>query len=149
MDILASGRIQPEILDAHKASYTKIQLRTSYCTPTTLFSIPCQYSTLNLQIPILAMDSTSSSYTVSELRLLLIIILLRQHFSRSRQAHNGVSNKDHINCQEIRSKNLTLLGVESNQVCGHQTGILAHTPQLLMMTYGRTINVKDFITVAQ
>lgn len=66
--------------------------------------------------------------------------------------------KDHTNCHEVRNKTMGLLGVETNQVAGHQTGILAqamgmrvvaHTPRLHMMTHGRTTNVKDLTTVAQ
>ncbi|KAG0290973.1 hypothetical protein BGZ96_005586 [Linnemannia gamsii] len=183
-DILTSGGIQLEFLDAHKASYAEIQLRMSYCNliairtrktaeiisyllsywPTSrLHAITCfeagVASALTIShIPILALDSTPSPYAVSELCLSLTIILSRQLLSRSQQAHGGVWNKDHTNCHEVRNKTLGLLGVESNQVCGHQTGILAqalgmrvvaHTPQLHMMTYGRTTNVKDLTTVAQ
>ncbi|KAF9107403.1 hypothetical protein BGX29_006443 [Mortierella sp. GBA35] len=179
-DILASGGIQLEFLDAHKASYAEIQLRMSYCNiiairtrktaeiisyllsywPTSrLHAIACFEAALTIShIPILALDSTPSPYAVSELCLSLTIILSRQLLSRSRQAHGGVWNKDHTNCHEVRNKTLGLLGVESNQVCGHQTGILAqalgmrvvaHTPRLHMMTHGRTTNVKDLTTVAQ
>ncbi|KAF9132875.1 hypothetical protein BGW39_011168 [Mortierella sp. 14UC] len=174
-DILTSGGIQLEFLDAHKASYAEIQLRMSYCNliairtrktaeiisyllsywPTSrLHAIAC----FEAGIPILALDSTPSPYAVSELCLSLTIILSRQLLGRSRQAHGGVWNKDHTNCHEVRNKTLGLLGVESNQVCGHQTGILAqalgmrvvaHTPQVHMMTYGRTTNIKDLTTVAQ
>ena len=106
----------------------------------------------------MALDSTPSPYAVSELCLSLTIILSRQLLTRSRQAHGGVWNKDHTHCHEVRNKTLGLLGVESNQVCGHQTGILAqamgmrvvaHTPRLHMMTHGRTTNVKDLTTVSQ
>ncbi|KAF9998872.1 hypothetical protein BGZ65_005691, partial [Modicella reniformis] len=73
-------------------------------------------------------------------------------------AHAGIWNKDHTNCYEVRNKTIGIFGVESNQVCGHQTGILAqalgmrvmaHTPRLHMMTHGRTTNVKDLTTVVQ
>lgn len=106
----------------------------------------------------MALDSTPSPYAVSELCLSLTIILSRQLLTRSRQAHSGIWMKDHTNCHEIRNKTMGLLGVESNQVAGHQTGILAqamgmrvvsHTPRLHMMTHGRTTNVKDLTTVAQ
>ncbi|KAF8929991.1 hypothetical protein EDD21DRAFT_364243 [Dissophora ornata] len=183
-DVLASGGIQLEFLDAHKASYAEIQLRMSYCNliairtrktaeiisyllsywPTSrLHAIACfeggVASALTIShIPILSLDSTPSPYAVSELCLSLTIILSRQLLSRNRQAHNGVWNKDHVNCHEVRNKTLGILGVESNQVCGHQTGILAqalgmrviaHTPRLHMMTHGCTTNVKDLTTVAQ
>ncbi|KAF9941504.1 hypothetical protein BGZ67_004784 [Mortierella alpina] len=174
-DILASAGIQLEFLDAHKASYAEIQLRMSYCNliairtrktaeiisyllsywPTSrLHAIAC----FEAGIPILALNSTPSPYAVSELCLSLTIILSRQLLTRNRQAHAGVWNKDHTNCHEVRNKTLGLLGVESNQVAGHQTGILAqalgmrvvaHTPRLHMMTHGRTSNVKDLTTVAQ
>ncbi|KAF9962134.1 hypothetical protein BGZ72_010024 [Mortierella alpina] len=174
-DILASAGIQLEFLDAHKASYAEIQLRMSYCNliairtrktaeiisyllsywPTSrLHAIAC----FEAGIPILALDSTPSPYAVSELCLSLTIILSRQLLTRNRQAHAGIWNKDHSNCHEVRNKTLGLLGVESNQVAGHQTGILAqalgmrvvaHTPRLHMMTHGRTTNVKDLTTVAQ
>lgn len=106
----------------------------------------------------MALDSTPSPYAVSELCLSLTIILSRQLLTRSRQAHSGIWMKDHTNCHEVRNKTMGLLGVESNQVAGHQTGILAqamgmrvvaHTPRLHMMTHGRTTNVKDLTTVAQ
>ncbi|KAG0050966.1 hypothetical protein BGZ83_004259 [Gryganskiella cystojenkinii] len=183
-DILTQGGIQLEFLDAHKASYAEIQLRMSYCNliairtrktaeiisyllsywPTSrLHAIACfeagVASALTIKhIPILALDSTPSPYAVSELCLSLTIILSRQLLTRSRQSHSGVWNKDHTNCHEVRNKTLGLLGVESNQVCGHQTGILAqalgmrvvaHTPTLHMMTHGRTTNVKDLTQVAQ
>ncbi|KAF9923431.1 hypothetical protein FBU30_006522 [Linnemannia zychae] len=183
-DILASGGIQLEFLNAHKASYAEIQLRMSYCNliairtrktaeiisyllsywPTSrLHAIACfeagVASALTIShIPILTLDSTPSPYAVSELCLSLTIILSRQLLNRSHQAHNGVWNKDHTNCHEVRNKTMGLLGIESNQICGHQTGILAqalgmrvvaHTPQLHMMTYGHTTNVKDIATVVQ
>ncbi|KAK3815325.1 MAG: hypothetical protein J3Q66DRAFT_207644, partial [Benniella sp.] len=109
-------------------------------------------------IPILTLDSTPSPYAVSELCLSLTIILSRQLLTRNRQAYAGIWNKGHTNCYEVRNKTIGLLGVESNQVCGHQTGILAqalgmrviaHTPTLNMMAHGRTTNVKDLTTVAQ
>ncbi|KAF9186228.1 hypothetical protein BGZ51_002176 [Haplosporangium sp. Z 767] len=183
-DILASAGIQLEFLDAHKASYAEIQLRMSYCNliairtrktaeiisyllsywPTSrLHAIACfeagVASALTIShIPILALDSTPSPYAVSELCLSLTIILSRQLLTRNRQAHAGIWNKDHTNCHEVRNKTLGLIGVESNQVTGHQTGILAqalgmrviaHTPRLHMMTHGRTTNVKDLTTVVQ
>ncbi|KAF9959437.1 hypothetical protein BGZ70_008846 [Mortierella alpina] len=183
-DILASAGIQLEFLDAHKASYAEIQLRMSYCNliairtrktaeiisyllsywPTSrLHAIACfeagVASALTIShIPILALDSTPSPYAISELCLSLTIILSRQLLTRNRQAHAGIWNKDHTNCHEVRNKTLGLLGVESNQVAGHQTGILAqalgmrvvaHTPRLHMMTHGRTTNIKDLTTVAQ
>lgn len=106
----------------------------------------------------MTLDSTPSPYAVSELCLSLTIILSRQLLLRNRQAHAGIWNKDHTNCYEVRNKTIGLLGVESNQVCGHQTGILAqalgmrviaHTPSLNMMAHGRATNVKDLTTVAQ
>ncbi|KAF9114906.1 hypothetical protein BGX27_009453 [Mortierella sp. AM989] len=183
-DVLTSGGIQLEFLDAHKASYAEIQLRMSYCNliairtrktaeiisyllsywPTSrLHAIACfeggVASALTIKhIPILSLDSTPSPYAVSELCLSLTIILSRQLLTRNRQAHAGVWNKDHTNCHEVRNKTMGILGVESNQVCGHQTGILAqalgmrvvaHTPRVHMMTHGRTTNVKDLITVTQ
>ncbi|KAF9173057.1 hypothetical protein BGX21_003769 [Mortierella sp. AD011] len=183
-DVLTSGGIQLEYLDAHKASYAEIQLRMSYCNliairtrktaeiisyllsywPTSrLHAIACfeggVASALTIKhIPILSLDSTPSPYAVSELCLSLTIILSRQLLTRSRQAHSGVWNKDHTNCHEVRNKTVGILGMESNQVCGHQTGILAqalgmrviaHTPRVHMMTHGRTTNVKDLTTVAQ
>ncbi|KAF9431051.1 hypothetical protein BGZ76_000599 [Entomortierella beljakovae] len=183
-DVLTSGGIQLEFLDAHKASYAEIQLRMSYCNliairtrktaeiisyllsywPTSrLHAIACfeggVASALTIKhIPILSLDSTPSPYAVSELCLSLTIILSRQLLTRNRQAHGGIWNKDHTNCHEVRNKTMGILGVESNQVCGHQTGILAqalgmrvvaHTPRVHMMTHGRTTNVKDLTTVAQ
>ncbi|KAF9201083.1 hypothetical protein BGZ49_008696 [Haplosporangium sp. Z 27] len=183
-DVLTSGGIQLEFLDAHKASYAEIQLRMSYCNliairtrktaeiisyllsywPTSrLHAIACfeagVASALTIKhIPILSLDSTPSPYAVSELCLSLTIILSRQILTRNRQSHAGVWNKDHTNCHEVRNKTMGILGVESNQVCGHQTGILAqalgmrvitHTPRVHMMTHGRTTNVKDLTTVAQ
>ncbi|KAF9322298.1 hypothetical protein BG000_010798 [Podila horticola] len=183
-DILADSGIMLEFLDAHKASYAEIQLRMSYCNliairtrktaeiisyllsywPTSrLHAIACfeagVASALTIShIPILALDSTPSPYAVSELCLSLTIILSRQLLTRSRQAHSGIWMKDHTNCHEVRNKTMGLLGVETNQVAGHQTGILAqamgmrvvaHTPRLHMMTHGRTTNVKDLTTVAQ
>ncbi|KAF9998969.1 hypothetical protein BGZ80_000657 [Entomortierella chlamydospora] len=183
-DVLTSGGIQLEYLDAHKASYAEIQLRMSYCNliairtrktaeiisyllsywPTSrLHAIACfeggVASALTIKhIPILSLDSTPSPYAVSELCLSLTIILSRQLLTRNRQAHSGVWNKDHTNCHEVRNKTVGILGIESNQVCGHQTGILAqalgmrviaHTPRVHMMTHGRTTNVKDLTTVAQ
>ncbi|KAF9351581.1 hypothetical protein BGX34_000470 [Mortierella sp. NVP85] len=183
-DVLSSGGIHLEFLNAHKASYAEIQLRMSYCNliairsrktaeiisyllsywPTSrLHAIACfeggVASALTIKhIPILTLDSTPSPYAVSELCLSLTIILSRQLLTRNRQAHAGIWNKDHTNCYEVRNKTIGLLGVESNQVCGHQTGILAqalgmrviaHTPTLNMMAHGRTTNVKDLTTVAQ
>ncbi|KAG0368100.1 hypothetical protein BC939DRAFT_531656 [Gamsiella multidivaricata] len=183
-DVLASGGIQLEFLDAHKASYAEIQLRMSYCNliairtrktaeiisyllsywPTSrLHAIVCfeggVASALTIShIPILALDSTPSPYAVSELCISLTIILSRQLLTRNRQTHAGIWNKDHTNCHEIRNKTIGILGLESNQTCGHQTGILAqalgmrvvaHTPRLHMMTHGRATNVKDLTTVAQ
>ncbi|KAF9906568.1 hypothetical protein BX616_000681 [Lobosporangium transversale] len=183
-NILSSGGIQLEFLDAHKASFAEIQLRMSYCNliairsrktaeiisyllsywPTSrLHAIACfeggVASALTIKhIPILTLDSTPSPYAVSELCLSLTIILSRQLLNRNRQAHGGIWNKDHTNCHEIRNKTMGILGIESNQVCGHQTGILAqalgmhviaHTPRLHIMTHGRTTNVKDLDTVAQ
>ncbi|KAI1319459.1 hypothetical protein EDD11_004036 [Mortierella claussenii] len=150
-DVLSSGGIQLEFLDAHKASYAEIQLRMSYCNliairtrktaeiisyllsywPTSrLHAIACfeggvaSALTIN-HIPILSLDSTPSPYAVSELCLSLTIILSRQLLTRNRQAHGGVWNKDHTNCHEVRNKTMGILGVESNKTSGHQTGILA------------------------
>ncbi|KAG0228958.1 hypothetical protein B0O80DRAFT_457500 [Mortierella sp. GBAus27b] len=183
-DVLTEGGIHLEFLNAHKASYAEIQLRMSYCNliairtrktaeiisyllsywPTSrLHAIACfeagVASALTIKhIPILTLDSTPSPYAVSELCLSLTIILSRQLLTRNRQSHAGVWNKDHTNCYEVRNKTMGLLGVETNQACGHQTGILAqalgmrvvaHTPNLHMMAHGRTTNVKDLTTVAQ
>ncbi|KAG0326382.1 hypothetical protein BGZ99_009622 [Dissophora globulifera] len=183
-DVLVSSGIQLEFLNAHTASYAEIQLRMSYCNiiairtrktaeiisyllsywPTSrLYAIACFEAgvasalTIN-HIPILSLDSAPSPYAVSELCLSLTIVLSRQLLARNHQAHNRIWNKDHTNCHEVRNKTMGILGVESNQVCGHQTGILAqalgmrvvaHTPRLHMMTHGRTTNVKDLTTVMQ
>jgi len=107
-------------------------------------------------IPIVALDSTLALGRQRALPL-LDHHLSRQLLTRSRQAHGRVWNKDRTHCHEVRNRTLGLFGVESNQVYGHQTGILAksmgmrvvaHTPRLHMMTHGRTTNVKGLTTIS-
>ncbi|KAF9582681.1 hypothetical protein BGW38_010892 [Lunasporangiospora selenospora] len=183
-DILVAGGLQLEFLDAQKASFAEIQLRMSYCNiiairtrrtaeiisyllsywPTSrLHAIACfehgVASAITIRhIPILSLDSTPSPYAVSELCLSLAITLSRQLLARNRQAHQGVWQKDHTNCHELRNRALGILGIESNANTGHQTGILAqamglrvfaHTPRLHMMAHGRTTNSKDLTTAVQ
>ncbi|CAO3568208.1 unnamed protein product [Mortierella alpina] len=175
-DILASAGIQLEFLDAHKASYAEIQLRMSYCnliairtrkTAEIISYLLSYWPTSRLHAIACFEAGVASALTIGHAsRLPLCISPLTTPPSRSsaplltrnRQAHAGIWNKDHSNCHEVRNKTLGLLGVESNQVAGHQTGILAqalgmrvvaHTPRLHMMTHGRTTNVKDLTTVAQ
>ncbi|KAF9020753.1 hypothetical protein BGZ52_002295 [Haplosporangium bisporale] len=154
-DILADSGIMLEFLDAHKASYAEIQLRMSYCN---LIAIRTR-KTAEIISYLLSYWPTSRLHAIACFEAGVASALTISHLlTRSRQAHSGIWMKDHTNCHEVRNKTLGLLGVESNQVAGHQTGILAqamgmrvvaHTPRLHMMTHGRTTNVKDLTTVAQ
>ncbi|KAF9975434.1 hypothetical protein BGZ73_000939 [Actinomortierella ambigua] len=109
-------------------------------------------------IPVFSVPATPSPYAVSELCLSLTIVLARRLIPTNRQTHSGTWQKDHRQCHEVRNKTLGLLGYETNRHIGHQTAILAqsmgmrvvaHTPRLHLLTYGRTTAIKDLETVAQ
>ncbi|KAG0232163.1 hypothetical protein BGW41_001953 [Actinomortierella wolfii] len=109
-------------------------------------------------IPVFSVSSTPSPYAVSELCLSLTIVLARRLIPTNRQTHAGDWQKNHRHCHEVRNKTMGIIGYESQRHIGHQTSILAqslgmrvlaHTPRLHLLTYGRTSTSKDLDTVAQ